>query len=182
MQTLGATILAIFATLRAAIGQVQTADRAHNARLFLVWARWGRTANRLVLLFERWVAGTLPKNRPSQAGVVRKARPKREPGAPVYPRGRGWLANGKWQVNAAAALLNHHLHTPAFQTFLREVPQAGRLLRPVLHLLSRDPPAVIALPARPRRVRRKVVRARPPPRRAAAQDRAGVPKLVIDTS
>jgi hypothetical protein len=80
-------------------------------------------------------------------------------------------------VNAAAALLEHHLRTQAFQDFLKEVPQAGRLLRPVLHLLQLAPPRVIALP-----VRVRVAREGPPPPVPRMVAREGAAGVVWDTS
>jgi hypothetical protein len=143
---------------------------------------------KLETLWHRWTTNTLPKKRPSQAGIPRKRAPKPE-GQKPYPSGFLWLCHNNWQVNNAGALLLNNLTTPAFQEFITAVPQAARLLRPVLKQLHIDPPAFMALPPRPRKPRPKKPKPekRQKPQRIrggwvarnAVVDIAGYPKFIV---
>lgn len=192
MTDLAAIIVALFTRFETALWQVRRPDRAYNDRLQRVANRCNRIRQRLLRLFALWQSNALPKQRPSRAGKPRKPAPPKPEGWIPFPRGYLWLLHNNWQINGAASNLNHELQTPAFQEFLAAVPQAGRVLRPLLHILHITPPAVIALPPRaPRKPRPKKPRFRrdpKPPRvyggvvaRNAVRDCAGNIKATLET-
>ena len=94
---------------------------------------------RLLLM---WQAGTLPPPRPSRpsSGTPREARP-RPPS--VLPRTFGWL-DRLLPEGKCAVVLDYVLRHRDFAAFLAAAPQAGRLLRPLCHLLGvhRLPPTL----------------------------------------
>ena len=117
--------------------------RARTALLVLVWGRIGRMANRFETLFARWRAGTLPKPRPSRAGAPTTPRETAR-----YPAGRAWLVHVVgYEAAGPASQLQHLLAHPDMAEFLHAAPQAGRILRPLCHMLGIDPPLE---PSRPR--------------------------------
>ena len=136
MLTLATRFVAILAGLRAAIANHTVKDRPREALFVLAWTRIGRMANRFQALFARWQAGTLPAPRPSRAGQPRASRPH-----PRLPRGRAWVvAHVGYQAANHASQLQHLLADPDMAAFLQAVPQAGRILRPLCHVLGIDPP------------------------------------------
>jgi hypothetical protein len=96
-----------------------------------LWARLLRTTARLEVLFIRWRAGQLPASRPrpNRAAAARKPQP-------YLPRAFGWLLKLVPPADAFGALLQHLLTDPEMLDFLTEVPQAGRLLRPLCNTLG----------------------------------------------
>ena len=112
--------------------------------LVLVWGRIGRMANRFDNLFAHWRAGTLPKPRPSRAGAPIMLRETAR-----FPTGRAWLVHVVgYEAAGRASQLQHLLANPDMAEFLQAAPQAGRILRPLCHMLGIDPPieATRALP------------------------------------
>ncbi|MCC6717078.1 MAG: hypothetical protein IT555_04275 [Acetobacteraceae bacterium] len=147
MTNLVTLFCAILTDLRAKIGAHLGRDRTYQAILTQAWARIGRTAQRFQRLYDRWQNGTLPEPRPSRAGQPRPARPARA----YFPRRRAWLATTTdHHVRGHASQLAHLLARPDFGDFLAAVPRAGRLLRPLCHMLGIDVPAPILRPAKPR--------------------------------
>ena len=146
MPTIASLFSTILAGLRAAVANssaLKSANPAHaerararSALLVLVWGRIGRMANRFEALFARWRAGTLPKFRSSRAGAPTTPREKSR-----FPAGRAWLVHVVgYEAAGRASQLQHLLARPDMAEFLQAAPQAGRILRPLCHMLGIDPP------------------------------------------
>ena len=143
----------------------------------LLWTRLGRTAARVTALFNRWRAGTLPTPTPAPA----RPRPVR-PAPPRLPTRRNWvIAAVGYQAAGHASQLNALMAEPEFQTFITEVPQSGRLLRPLCRLLGITPlPPPLALPSKPSRARPPRPRpSREPKLRAADLRRPRLPPIMF---
>ncbi|MCC6718053.1 MAG: hypothetical protein IT555_09220 [Acetobacteraceae bacterium] len=159
MLTLAVLLTRILTDLRTAVARHTTRDPARIPVMVLAWARIGRTAARFCALFARWQAGTLPRPRPSRAGTPRPSRPK-----PAFPAGRAWLAAATdHHVRGHASQLAHLLAQPAMAEFLTAAPQAGRLLRPLCHMLGIPLPPPLQRPPRPTRPRPPRPRPAPAP-------------------
>ncbi len=146
-------------------------ERAAYPLMTLIWLRLTRLRGRFVLLAARAQAGTLP---------MRRARARRQPGNEAtveskrvpaqLPRGFAWLAHlvpgaGGCGEMIVDMILNH----PEMRALLRAAPQAGRILRPLLHMTGADPmPEIVRLP----KPRRRVSRAARAKARAKASARA----------
>jgi hypothetical protein len=124
----------------------------------LLAARAERLAWRFRRLVEAWQAGTLPPPRPCAAatpphapaaGTPAPGTPAMRPPAPRLPRERGWVNRRLGPAAPCAGLLHALLQFPALQSFVAQVPRAGRLLRPICHALAVDHPAWLKLPSRP---------------------------------
>jgi hypothetical protein len=132
----------ILSDLQAAIAVVAARDRSLTVLLVAVWGRIARMRTRLERLVAQWRAGTLPQLR---APSVRKAGTRRV--GQKYPSGAGWLFARVWAAGAFGSQLRHLLTDAECAAFLAAVPQAGRILRPLLHMLGRDPvPEVVRKP------------------------------------
>ena len=143
MSALTTRFCAILRDLRGFIAAHMVKDPLRVPLFTLLWTHIGRTARRFESLFNRWQAGTLAKPRPSRAG--RPGKP-REP-QPRLPRGRVWVVAAiGYRAAGHASQLQHLLADPDMAAFLHAVPQAGRVLRPLCHILGIDPPPV---PERP---------------------------------
>jgi hypothetical protein len=126
-------------------------DAAHTRLRLMV--------NRLTALVARWRAGTLPKPRPSRAGQPRKPR---DPPKVKLPNGQMWLVKLVQETAQIRGQLEHLLTNEELQEFLKAVPQAGRILRPLCKMLGADPtltPAIlrpsIPKPRKPRPARER---------------------------
>ena len=146
MTTIATIFTTILAGLRAAVANSSALRsvnpdhaervRARTALLVLVWGRIGRMANRFETLFARCGKGTLPKPRPSRAGASCTPREK-----PRFPAGHAWLVGVVgYEAAGRASQLQHLLARPDMAEFLHAAPQAGRILRPLCHMLGIDPP------------------------------------------
>ena len=145
METIGTLLTAILTGMRTALAPHVDRDPARTPVLLLAWTRIGRAAARLQSLFARWKANTLPAPRPSRAGQPRQPRPK-----PYFPAGRAWLAGQTdHHVRGRASQLQHLLAHPDMPAFLAAAPQAGRILRPLCHMLGITMPAILHLPPAP---------------------------------
>ena len=173
MPTLAAVFSIILSGLRAAVANSSALRslnpahaervRARTAMLVLVWGRIGRMANRFEKLFARWRANTLPNRtlpRPRPARASEPATPRKNPG---WPTGRAWLVHVVgYEAAGRASQLQHLLAHPDMAAFLHAAPQAGRILRPLCHMLGIAPPLAPA-PLEPQP---------PPTRRPARKPRA----------
>ena len=128
----------------------------------LIVHRLNRTAHRFTRLFERWQAGTLPKPRPSRAGKSRA--PSTTAPALRLPRGKAWLLRHAQPSAFLITRLEHMFQDPECLRMLREVPQAGRLLRPLCRMVGVALPEPIRLPPRPPREKRVRVKLPRPPK------------------
>ena len=155
METIATLFSAILLGMRAALAPHVDRDPARTPFLLLAWTRLGRAATRFQSLFTRWQSGTLPAPIKPRAGQPRAARAR-----PYFPAGRAWLAGSTdHHVRGRASQLEHLLAHPDMLAFLAAAPQAGRILRPLCHMLGIDPPAMLRLPPRPVCVRPKPPRA-----------------------
>ena len=129
----------------------------------LIVHRLNRTAHRFTRLFERWQAGTLPKPRPSRAGKSRA--PSTRPATRRLPSGKAWLIRHAQSSAFLITRLEHMFQDPECLRMLREVPQAGRLLRPLCRMVGVTPLDPIRPPPRPKPVRQKRPRPAKPVKR-----------------
>jgi len=128
-----------------------------------------RALHRLLALFARWQAGTLPTPAYDFPRPKPEPRPKTDPRRSYtrLPRGRAWAGARLLELRQHAAQLSHLLSRPEIQPFLQACPQAGRLLRPLCHALGAALPPLLAPPSRAPLPRRQ----RPPkPRRPRLTD------------
>jgi hypothetical protein len=136
--------------------------------LFVVWIRLSKTHNRFTALYRKFRAGTLPKPRLRPRKPSARPRPAPLPDAPkLPPRSRGWLIKlltEPWHVAAWRASLQTWLTDPELPALVLAAPQAGRILRPLLHMLAIDIPTFLRLPKRPRAPRERAPAAERPPR------------------
>ena len=130
----------------------------------LLWHRLGRLANRFRALFTSWQAGTLPPPR-----APRAPRPYTPRETPRLPAARGWINARIPAAAPCAGMLEFLLQDPELPGFLAQVPQAGRLLRPLVRALALTAPACLKLPARPKPTPKP--RPTPPPIHAGTPDR-----------
>ena len=169
------TFITILTDLRAAIAGRAACDRAMTAVLVLVWGRLARAAVRLERLYGLWLAGRL--RAPRKAGV--RANSAAVTVRATVPRGLGWLAVQVWETRAYGSQLQHLLADPGFAAFVAAVPRAGRVLRPVLRMLTVDAlPAVLALPAAGLAGVGRRKRVKPPAPLVLAWPRKGLPQVV----
>ena len=142
MTTLTARFRAILAILRTAVAPLAVFEHPRTAIFILLVKRISRMANRFDALFAKWQAGTLPKPRPSRAGQTRKPCQRLR-----LPGRRAWLLHVTEHVRLAAAVcggqLQHQFADPDFEKFLQAAPQAGRILRPLCHMLGIDAPQAL---------------------------------------
>ena len=125
--------------LQAAIAAKAARDRTLTALLVALYGRIARMATRLDRLIGLWRAGKLPKPRPSRAGAARPRVPRQAPDM-TFPTSPGWLRRRLGtDVGAYASQLQHLLTEAECAEFLQACPQAGRILRPLLRMLSFDP-------------------------------------------
>jgi hypothetical protein len=132
-----------------------------------LWTRMRRLQQRFMALYAQWKAGTLPSPRSSAGPAVEKGcnrggrggtqRKEVEPGvamsvcpASILPRGVAWMRK---LLPLSAATLASSLEPlfgghPEIQGFISEVPQAGRVLRPMCRMVGLKVPEWLALPRR----------------------------------
>jgi hypothetical protein len=127
---------------------IQSAKWAYITPLMvLVWGRLRRMSRRFASLAARMEAGRLKPPRPvvenPDPGVTRPPRPP--PPRPPFPSSPGWLLHYvQLEAAATANLLRHMIeHDPQMRALLEAAPQLGRILRPLLFMVSPAP-----LPAR----------------------------------
>ncbi len=134
--------------LQAAIAVVAARERHLTMLLVAVWGRIGRIGARLERLIRLWRAGMLPKARKSRAGTACGGG-RRVSALPTVP---AWLVVAVREAAPLGARLEDLLTREECVRFLAEVPQAGRLLRPLCRMLgvglrkTRKPRAVWQMP------------------------------------
>ena len=165
MHPLATLFTTILAALRVAVATHVHRHPVQAPLLNLACTYISRTAQRLARLIAHWQAGTLPPLRPAQPG--RESRPIT---TPRLPTARTWLvAQVGYTAAGRGSQLQYLLATPECAAFLREVPRAGRLLRPLARMLGLNPIPEIALPPRPPRPRHAL--APRPPEPSSTPDR-----------
>jgi hypothetical protein len=132
----------ILSDLQAVIAVHSARNRALSLLLVAVWGRIARMKTRLERLVALWRAGKLPKARAPQARGALVAGLGARKG---FPTSTGWLTRMLgYEVAAFGGQLRHLMTDAECVAFLEAVPQAGRILRPLLRMLSIDPlPEVI---------------------------------------
>jgi hypothetical protein len=121
----------ILTDLQAVIAVHAARNRALTVLLVALWGRIARMRTRLERLVALWRAGT-------QAGARR-----------VFPSKVAWLTRMLgYEVAAFGGQLRHLMTDAECVAFLAAVPQAGRILRPLLRMLSIDPLPEVILPVR----------------------------------
>ena len=119
--------------------------------------RVNRLRLRFVALVAAFRAGRLRPPRPARPGggaKVNRSKPVR------LPSKFGWMLRYGSEVACRRSQLEHWLTTNAdAATFIAEVPQSRRILRPLCHMLGIELPEALRLPPRPKRKRQRV---RPP--------------------
>ena len=141
----------ILSDLQAVIAVHAARNRALTVLLVALWGRIARMKTRLERLVALWRAGKLP---PSRAPQVRGAVVAGLRARKGFPTPVGWLTRKLgYEVAVFGSQLRHLLTDDECVAFLEAVPQAGRILRPLLRMLSIDP--------LPEVIRRVVPEARP---------------------
>jgi len=139
----------ILSGLQAAIAARAARDRSLTVLLVALWGRIARMGLRLERLVALWRAGKLPKKRAPRAVPARDRAADNKPKI-TYPSAPGWLRQRLGhEVGAYASQLHHLLTDAECAAFLAAVPQAGRILRPLLRMLSADPLPVAVRRAQP---------------------------------
>ena len=138
------TFALILTNLRTALAARAGRDRALAALVLVVWASLSRMARRFERLVALWRAGKLPKARASRAG--RDYTKNDKPRLPDWP---AWLVGYVPDVAVYGSALEHFLSGEECQRFLAEVPQAGRIVRPLLKMLGVGVAATKPRKARP---------------------------------
>ena len=138
------TLAAIFFHLRAALAAAAHKHVRNSPLHTLMTDAYhyaGRLSRRLVTLYARWQAGTLPTPRPrtpkpaTTPEPTQAALPER-PHARRLPRRWAALLRGDQLMANFGTQLVHTLSQPDAARFLAEVPRAAGMLRPLLHLLG----------------------------------------------
>ena len=125
--------------------------------LRLLWSRLQRTIRRFARLAELVAQNRLPPPRPPRKRPEtpeQTSKPERAKKLRL-PQGFAWLLPLVPMVGNYGSQLEHLLQDPEMLALIEAAPQAKRLLRPILHMLGRRPPPLLALPARPRKPRPK---------------------------
>ncbi|MBC7635213.1 MAG: hypothetical protein H7251_06385 [Acetobacteraceae bacterium] len=139
----------ILSALQAAIAVVAARERTMAVQLAAMWGRIARMGSRLGQLVAQCRAGTLPTQRAQRARVAGTGTGKR-----AHSAAPKWFLRTVGHDAVAAGLQLQHLLTQAeCVAFVAAVPQAGRILRPLLRMLGVAPlPAAVMVEARgPRR-------------------------------
>ncbi len=114
------------------------------------WIRLRRLLARFAALVAAVEAGRFPA-----AGRTTAAASRPRPAAPAIrlPGGSGWLLRlaPALETRLGRAQLESLLADPELGALLAQAPQAGRILRPLCHMLRIEPPPSLRLPRRPRR-------------------------------
>ena len=132
----------ILSDLQAVIAAHAARNRALTVLLVAVWGRVARMRTRLARLVALWRAGKLPKPPVARVrGAAERSTGKKQ----IFPTARNWLTHQLgYEAAAYGSQLRHLLTDAECAAFLEAVPQAGRILRPLLRMLSGDPlPEVI---------------------------------------
>ena len=135
--------------LQAVIAVRAARDRTLTVLLVALCGRIARMGTRLERLVGLWRAGKLPLARAPRAARAAKPGDKLRV-KPAYPTAPAWLLRKLgWEVASYGSQLRHLLSEAECAEFLAAVPQAGRILRPLLQMLSVDPLPEVLRKARP---------------------------------
>jgi hypothetical protein len=114
------------------------------------WTRLRRLLARFAALVAAVEAGRFPAARPTTTAA---SRPRTGASAVRLPGGSGWLLRlaPALETRLGRAQVESLLGDPELRALLAQAPQAGRILRPLCHMLRIEPPPSLRLPRRPRR-------------------------------
>ena len=159
----------VIGLLHKAMGTHVRSHRQDDAVLGVAFWHADRIRRRFETLWTRWTEGTLkpirtrrpaesslPSAKPGGAGggpTPPETAPK--PEKPKTPRRRGWVTHMAPPCAEAGCWLHYFLQRTDMPAFLAAVPRAGRLLRPLCHMLGVTPPEYLKLPPRPRKPRKR---------------------------
>ncbi|MBV8094574.1 MAG: hypothetical protein JO110_15380 [Acetobacteraceae bacterium] len=131
----------IIAGLRGVIAAHMAKDRSAVELLFLAWARLGRLASRFEKLVAAVRAGRLPPAPAPRQRAERDLELPRLEGLPPprLPGGFGWLIRLVPGSAVDGSQLQYLLADPEMAALLADVPQAGRILRPLCRMLGIQP-------------------------------------------
>ena len=170
MGTILEHLVAVIAVLHRTISHHVSRNRQDDSVLGLAYWHAHRIRQRFVTLYTRWKDGTLKPTRPrkpkqSLIASLPSAQPGGAGGGPATPetqptpekprapRKKGWVTHTAPPCSEAGAWLSYFLQRDDLPAFLAAVPRAGRLLRPLCHMLGVAPPEFLKLPPRPRKPR-----------------------------
>ena len=148
----------VLARLQAVIAARAARDRSMTVLLVALWGRIARMGTRLERWVALWRAGKLPKARaPRDRGE--RVRAPRGASDIRFPNKTGWLRERLGHdVGPFGARLQALLTEAECEAFLAACPQAGRVLRPLLRMLTFDAlPEVVRLRAAPVAVEQGVI-------------------------
>ena len=156
-------------------------DRAVAPFALATWNRLRRLVARFSALVAAIEAGRLstprrslaPERQPPPLSPESQIQPQAQE-MPV-PKAYGWLLTLAPELNTRVgrAQIESLLADPALLAVLAQAPQAGRILRPLCHMLRIERPDCLRLPPRPRRPRPPAATGEPNP---APATRPGRPK------
>jgi hypothetical protein len=138
----------LFDGLCRAIGVDAQRQRMEAALAWAIWNRVRMLGDRLIALAERVRAGRVPRRRSTrsdtsprlspQGGDLRRA--ERPRAVNLFPREFGWARRMLPETGQYAGVLRYLLRDPETMALLEKAPQAGRMLRPLCHLLGVQTP------------------------------------------
>ena len=154
----------IINTLCVTIANVMARDPRHVAFAGLAQLRVQAFLRRLRRILDLVAIGKRPRPHTTRPTPPRAAPPKPRT---KFPAKFGWLMaanqhHGAWSMTE----IDRFLSDPAVEELVRTIPQAGRLLRPICHMMAVALPDYLKLPAHPRKPRA------PKPRKPRAPTRA----------
>jgi hypothetical protein len=146
----------------------------------VVWWYVDGLRRRFERLVERFRDGSLHPPQPRATPRAPATAPRTKPRVSL-PRTPGWLCEHVPQFAAVyGARLRAMMDDPAVIALIDAGPQAGRVLRPMFHMLGREMPIILILPPREkineRRRQAPSERVRPPRARPARARSAPPPK------
>ncbi|MBV8092351.1 MAG: hypothetical protein JO110_03775, partial [Acetobacteraceae bacterium] len=128
----------IIAGLRSVVAAHMAKERSAVAVLFVAWARLGRLASRFEALVAAVRSGRLPPAPAARGRAERDLELPRLEGLPPprLPGGFGWLIRLVPGATVYGSQLQYLLADPEMAALVAEVPQAGRILRPLCRMLA----------------------------------------------
>jgi len=149
----------LFDGLCKVIGVDAQRQRVEAALAWAIWHRVRLLGDRLIALAERVRAGRMrarikksphpcPPPQERERGRTAALEGVRLPTASL-PREFGWVRRMLPETGQYAGLLSYLLRDPETVALLEKAPQAGRVLRPLCHLLGVQPPEFLRRGATP---------------------------------
>jgi hypothetical protein len=116
----------------------------------LLWRRFRHLKARFASIMARYHAGMLPAPGSARRSPARPRSASPSP-PPVLPTHAGWVLEKINGTMIPGYELEKMVADPELEALVAEVPQLGRVLRPLCRMLAVKPPAWLRLPRRPRR-------------------------------